>query len=206
MTEAIGELAAKLGRGDAAFVGLICHGKKMLDMDNDEIEEKEEGLCMQDEVLSNDELAELIAKFTDASIHLCLYIDSCFDGACLQSTLQKDAEGEPLPPLKTPPANFCAITSTLDAYEKPPPAPEEPPEDYKPPPASWTGYFASSTTQYLESALNDDDYFNGFKGSYAELLSGLKTSQAHYDERTANKQLPKIYCRASADAALAPMA
>ena len=157
-------------------------------------------------MLSNDELAELIAKFTDASIHLCLYIDSCFDGACLQSTLQKDAEGEPLPSLKTPPANFCAITSTLDAYEKPPPAPEEPPEDYKPPPASWTGYFASSTTQYLESALNDDDYFNGFKGSYAELLSGLKTSQAHYDERTANKQLPKIYCRASADAALAPMA
>ena len=38
------------------------------------------------------------------------------------------------------------------------------------------------------------------------LLAGLKTSQAHYDERTANKQLPKIYCRASADAALAPMA
>ena len=206
VSEAIAAMAAGMSRGDVAFVGLLCHGKKLLDMDNDEVEEKEEGLCMQDEVLSSDELAELIAKFTDASIHLCLYIDSCFDGACLQSTLQKDKEGEPLPSLKTPPANFCAITSTLDAYEKPPGPPEEPPEDYKAPPASWVGYYTANTTQYLESALNDDDYFNGFKGSYAELLGGLKSSQAHYDERTANKQLPKIYCRASADAVLVPMA
>ena len=47
VSEAIAAMAAGMSRGDVAFVGLLCHGKKMLDMDNDEIEEKEEGLCMQ---------------------------------------------------------------------------------------------------------------------------------------------------------------
>tara|TARA_B100000795_G_C22621153_1_gene368904 strand:+ start:53 stop:265 length:213 start_codon:yes stop_codon:yes gene_type:complete len=50
VSEAIAAMAAGMSRGDVAFVGLLCHGKKLLDMDNDEVEEKEEGLCMQDEV------------------------------------------------------------------------------------------------------------------------------------------------------------
>ena len=68
-------------------MGLLCHGKKLLDMDNDELEDKEEGLCLQDDFLSSDEVAELIAKFTDASVHLCLYLDSCFDGDCPPGTV-----------------------------------------------------------------------------------------------------------------------
>ena len=108
-----------------------------------------------------------------------------------------------MPPLKTPPANFCAITSTLDAYEKPPPPPEEPPEDYSAPPASWTGYFATNTTEWLTAALHAGDYATG---SYGELLGALKECQAKGDQRASNRQLPKIYCRASADAVLTPMA
>ena len=98
--EALGELAGKVGRGDVAFVALVCHGKKLLDADNDELEDKEEGLCLADEVLSSDELGEVIAKFDASSAHLFLYLDSCFDSACLASR----------------PPNFACLTASLVRY------------------------------------------------------------------------------------------
>jgi len=38
VTEALTELAGRLGRGDVAFVALLGHGKKLLDLDNEDLE------------------------------------------------------------------------------------------------------------------------------------------------------------------------
>ena len=180
--EALGELAGKVGRGDVAFVALVCHGKKLLDADNDELEDKEEGLCLADEVLSSDELGEVIAKFGASSAHLFLYLDSCFDGACLAS----------------PPPNFACLTASLDAYEKPP-------EGGAP---SWSTYFGANMTSWLAPALEMVMGAEGMgaKPPYGALLEAVQLVQSESDSRAATKQLPKLYCRDAADAVLKPMA
>ena len=177
--EALGELAGKVGRGDVAFVALLCHGKKLLDMDNDEVEEKEEGLCLADEVVSSDELGEVIAKFDAASAHLFLYLDSCFDGACLAS----------------PPPNFACLSASVQGYEKPA-------EGGAP---SWSSYFSSNMTAWLAPAL---EMVMGAEKPppYGALLEAVQTVQEESDSRGATKQLPKLYCRDPADAVLKPMA
>ena len=59
-----------------------------------------EGLCLADEVIGNDEIAEIIAKFTAKSIRLFLWIDGVFAAPCISS----------------PPPNFAALTGGLQVH------------------------------------------------------------------------------------------
>ena len=72
---AIDALAGSVGRGDVAVVALVGHGQRLLDLDDDEKEEKGDGFCCADEVFTSDDLQESAAKFGDA--HLCVLLDSC---------------------------------------------------------------------------------------------------------------------------------
>ena len=62
-----------------------------------------EGLCLADEVIGNDEIAEIIAKFTAKSIRLFLWIDGVFTAPCIS----------------TPPPNFVAVTGGLQVQAAP---------------------------------------------------------------------------------------
>ena len=57
-------------------------------------------MCLADEVIGNDEIAEIIAKFTAKSIRLFLWIDGVFAAPCISS----------------PPPNFAALTGGLQVH------------------------------------------------------------------------------------------
>jgi len=57
-------------------------------------------VCLADEVIGNDEIAEIIAKFTAKSIRLFLWIDGVFAAPCISS----------------PPPNFAALTGGLQVH------------------------------------------------------------------------------------------
>ena len=113
---AIDALAGSVGRGDVAVVALVGHGQRLLDLDDDEKEEKGDGFCCADEVFTSDDLQESAAKFGDA--HLCVLLDSCWEPACLAA-----------PPANAefPSHHFACVTAALDADAPPPDVPAPPP-------------------------------------------------------------------------------
>lgn len=176
--QAVADLVAELGRGDAAFVALMGHGKRLLDLDNEDIaeEELEDAVILADEPLSNEDIAEMVGKFAEASVHLCLYIDSCFDGACLQE----------LPP------NVCVITSRLA-------------NDCKPAEGSarWASYFEHNMTEWFAKAT--ETLKEPRSKSYRELHSALLDAQRESDSRTTVQQEVILYSKGATDCWLTPM-
>lgn len=182
-------MLAGLGRGDVAMLGFVCHGKKLLDLDAG-AEEPAEGLCLIDDALTEEEVAELLSKFAAKSVHLLFYCDSCFDPACF----------------KAPPPNFAAITATLAADA---PAPEAPPsgedgEEAAPPPPRHGFFFADNLTTWLSAAIDKAESPESL--SYSELFTGLQEAQEAADARSGIKQVPLLYSTDGADAVLAPLA
>jgi len=169
---AIETLAMSLGPADVAFIAYVGHSKYLLDLDAAEAAgeydpattELEEGLCMSDEALSNDDLAELIKKFSEVSAHLFLWLDTCFSGACI----------------KTPMPNFCAISSGLAEPSKP--------EEGS---SRTSAFFTDNMTQWLDTSIRTRP---GGVFTYQALYDGVIAAQGYATKREANFQMPTMYC------------
>lgn len=186
---AVDAMLAGLGRGDVTVLAFVGHGQRLLDLDAG-AEVPAEGLCLIDEALTEEEVAELVSKFAAKSVHLFFYCDSCFNPACF----------------KTPPPNFAAITATLAADA---PAPEAPPpaeegEEAPPAPPRHGFFFADNLTAWLSAAMEKADAPRSL--SYGGLFSGIEEAQAAADARSGIKQVPLLYSTDGADALLAPLA
>jgi len=85
--EALEALSTQVGRRDVAFVALLCHGKKLIDLDeadpeSDDPPATEEALCLtESEPLTEEDLKQPLQKFADKSAHVFLWLDSCFEAA-----------------------------------------------------------------------------------------------------------------------------
>eukprot|EP00965_Chrysotila_dentata_P253104 6211065-Pleurochrysis_carterae.AAC.7 len=90
-----------------------------------------------------------------ASVHLFLWIDSCFEGECLKELL---------------PPNVCAINATLQLDAKPQGEGS----------TRWQSYFAANMTQFLCSALEAAP-----SASYEELHAAVLDAQQAADMRSA---------------------
>ena len=179
----------ELGRGDVAMLAFLCHGKKLLDLDAGE-EVVGEGLCLIDDALTEEEVAELISKFSAKSIHVLFYCDSCFEPVCFKSA----------------PPNFAAITATISddapAPQAPPPAEEG--EEAPPAPSRHSFFFERNLTSWLSAAI--DKAAEPASLSYGGMFSGLCEAQAASDQRTGIRQVPVLHTSDSADTVLAPLA
>jgi len=212
---AVETMSNSLGRGDVAFLAFLCHGQRLLETDA-AAEEAPNGLCMADTALGEDEMAELVSRFTSRSTHLFLLADSCFDA----------------PFMRAPPPNFAALTAIATESEaktaqdeggtdsqaaeaetaetaeaaaeaetvETAGADEEKVEQSAP---RYETYFEQCMTSWLAAALENID---SSTLTYGNIFEALKAAQASADKRSGLKQTPTLYTRDTSDALLTALA
>jgi metacaspase-1 len=115
--EILGNMIADAKSGDKLVLTGSSHGTSVTDKDGDDIDGKDEAVCLYDNIMLDDTFRNLIAKMVDG-VSLTIISDSCFSGSVTREFLSSMSEPKYMKPRYMPPEDCVEANLVISLPKK----------------------------------------------------------------------------------------
>jgi metacaspase-1 len=102
VNEILGNMIADAKSGDKLVLTGSSHGTSVVDKGGDDVDGKDEAVCLYDNIMTDDTFRSIIAKMVDG-VSLTIISDSCFSGSVTREFLSSMSEPKYMKPRYLPP-------------------------------------------------------------------------------------------------------